>query len=437
MTDQDHLRASHYDLAAKTEGGAGSIARRLLDHLSGLCAHCRRQWLQLGALRDDLLRRMDALPPVSDSERDSHPWELSATPEDIATQRRHTEELRRRRRRGWEEKWRLLKEKPEDRIKTIRRARRQFHSRLVAEALIKDSKAMVRDAPTEAAEIASLVPHVLRWTTQPGGPVWGATLTAEAEGCRANALRVSGDLVGAEKVFTRLREELALRPICDARTVGQLASLEASLCIAQRRFEEAGQFLDQAMFAFRFSGDGSGLAGAEINRAILHQGQGEPEQTLSILERTARRPEVTENFHLRQCVVDWQVCALCDAGRSGAARKLLLTNQELYDSDEIHGGAVYRALRGRIALAEDDLDLAEELFESSRDTFAMAQRTHEAALASLDLSRVYLASGRWDELKELAASLARQFQQSGAKSEELEALKLLRRRAAVIMNSED
>lgn len=425
-----HLRVEDYVCASHHPHGVAEVAWRCLEHLVAKCPTCEDAWVRLGHLREVYLDQLRSLRPAR--RRDVPVDELDGTPDGIARSVASLQKLRYARRRIVDEKCELVfRTAPSKRVSKVRRAYRRFHSLLMAEMLIEECRRRVRNDPVDAGRLAELVPHVLAWTKDRPGLPQAAVLLARAEAHRANALRIAGDLPGAERVFIALRGTLAERPLGDARAAAELASLEASLCIGQRRFPEAEEHLERAILAARHAGDGELLARIHIQTANLLRASGRPERVPVLLEAAAAQLGPGDDPFLLLCTVTGRVNALCDLGRAAEARRLLVSHLDLYEeSREPLAGANYRCLEGRCALALGDLATAQAAFSSSRDAHLTLGRGYDAALDALCLAETLFRAGKGRELERLAAGLVAFFRSRGVEGEALAALQLLARTVA-------
>lgn len=296
-SSQDHLRTEHYRAAKDFAGGASMLGRRLLDHLVEVCATCNRYWQQLGALREVLGERVEDLK-LREEFRLPAVREWSATTEDMERQEVETVELRRRRRRSWEQKSELLRTAPENRVPLIRNSKRRFQSCLLAEALLEDGQKTTPRAPLEAAHLFSLVPEVLRVVGIDRGPEWAWSLVVRAKSWQANALRVAGDLQGARACFVAGAEDLQDRPAFDTLTLGKRASMEASLAMEEMRLDDAEAHLQNASFLLSMTDDRDSQAKVMVQQANLESRRKNPARALDLFEATAGHLEGSENLLL-------------------------------------------------------------------------------------------------------------------------------------------
>lgn len=424
-----HLRTEHYVRAGQFPGGPAELARRTHDHLVDTCPQCAAEWQRLGRWQDAYLDELDRIR-LPDGLAEVPLDHLSGEQDVVDAEEEDARRRRRDRRRICEEKWELLRTPPQERIAKVTRARSRFRSLFLAEMLIDECRQLVLTDPAEARSIVELVPHVLAWTADDFSVPYAPVLLARASAHRANALRIAGDLHGAERAFIALRRTLAHEPLEDPRAVAEVASLEASLCIGQRRFEDAAEYLAQATRAAHHAGDPGLRARIYIQRANLMQVQGRTEAISPLLDHAASLLDPTEDPHLFLCTVTGRVNSLCDLGRPEEARHLLTTHLDDYEASENpYTGAIYRFLEGRCALALDDTS-AVDSFAASRDAHLALGRSYDAALASLYLAEALFVFGRTRDLQELAASLVTIFRSHRVGGETLAALRLLARAVA-------
>lgn len=421
-----HLTFEHY---LRTESGAQhpSVAARLvLDHLDCSCADCRRIWSLVAGEREKVLGRVDAVreaPWVSPSP--SPEPEPNATPAVRRRLERDVADLRAERRRWMRQLWILLALPRERRRDHVESAHRRFSSRGVAEVLLAASRERVRHEPEEAENLASLVPVVLRRLPRPDR-AWAIALGVRAAAHRANALRIAGDLAGAEKVFLELDHRLAAGPSVDLATRAEIASLAASLRFDQRHFEEADELLDFAIVLFSHLGDVCGEARSLIKQGMIHQAAGRPEQALDRFSAAAERLNDGDQSYLLLSTVNGKVLCLCDLEQWAEADELLIGSLDLYEaSDDIHAGATLRALQGRVALGLGRFDEAATAYEDCRDGHLTLGRSYDAVLATLDLACVPVEAGRTTDLRRLAAEIIPTFRACGVARETLASLRLL------------
>jgi tetratricopeptide (TPR) repeat protein len=424
----EHLRSDHYVTIGDTDSSASMLARRTHDHLVATCPECRLEWDALGALQDTYLAglRNFTTPPAPAGVSDD---DLEVTDASIAAWVDHADEIRYHRRRAQEQMSILRRLPPEKRAGRIRRAHSQFRGFMFAELLIEECRRTVRTAPAEALSWVELVPVALEWTRGNEVLRGAPAILARAAAHRANALRVLGEHPRAEAAFVALRRSLATLPVDDPAVVAEVASLEASLRIAQHHYAHAEDLLQRAALAYRYAGDALGVVRARVKHANLARRQGRPSEVLELLadavDGLAAAPPVTD-LHLILWIATARANALCDLGRFGEARELLDQYLDDYEaSDDPHSAAVFRCLEGRVALGLEDIERAEDAFVSCRDALLTIGRAHDAALASLYHAETLLAAGRTDDLRRLAARLVPLFGKRDLPEETASALRFL------------
>jgi tetratricopeptide (TPR) repeat protein len=431
MGEHDHLRSEHY--AQVDPHGRETVARRVHDHRIALCPECGQAWEDLGALQTTFLDGLSQLTGTG-AEEDVCDDDLAADSSAIDADLALLAAIRYMRRRAQLQLWQLRQLPTVDRPPKIRGAYRQFRSRALAELLIDECRATVRNAPADARSWAELVPVVLRWADGPDGPDWAPPLLALAEAHRANTLRVLGDLREAQRTFVALRRALADHPAGDPRILAEITSLEASLYIEQHRFAEADEFLERAALGYRYAGDHHALGKILIKRANLRYSQGRPAEVLELLDQAAdvlRKAPAPADPVLTIATVSGRVSALCDLGRHDDALILLRSHVDDFEaSEDLHAGAVFRCLDGRIALGLGDYLRAEEAFSACRDALLTLGRNHDAALACLYLAETLHAAGRMADLRELVTQLVPLFRSRDLPAETLQTLQLLARAVA-------
>lgn len=245
---------------------------------------------------------------------------------------------------------------------------------------------------------------------------------------QANAHRAAADLLSASRGFAWARavaEEFD--DDLDLDTLAELDSLEASLLIDLRRFEEAEALLTQALDTYQELGQVT-LAG----RTLIKLGHlfstadapevavGPYEAALDLLSRSSEPAlHLAARFNLAHTLVD--------LGRIIEARDLLTYDEDLYAAHaDDHTTIRHAWLQARIAAATDEPAEAEALFLQTRDDFAARADGFDAALVSLDLALLYQRLGRTQDLLATVSSAVKLFSAYALHREGLAALITLR-----------
>lgn len=436
MTRQHHLDVERYLEAIQGQRDTSSLVLLVHRHAVELCPECAAEWELVGADQRSALEMVSGLGPPSPSRADEtsassdlHEADLPvpgtppAAPIEAVIERKR--QVWRRARRDL----RTLQRMPAgERAGRVRRARRRFQSRAVAELLLQESRAEVRTDPQEAESLACLVPLVLTRFRGKPEPPWVPHLVCRAAGHRANALRVSGDLEAAAREFSRLRAEMLEAGVLDAALLAEIASLEASLARDQYRFDDAKAGLDVAQLLAEQVGDRLLLARVLMQRAYLQRLLGDSLATLKGFERAAAVLGEEQDRYLHLSVVVGQILVLCDLRRFTDAEEMLNRHQELFEEDgDAHTGATLSGLRGRIALGLEQFDPAIAAFQMARESLLDLGRHYDAALACLYLAQVYRSARDARALRKLAGGLVALFRSHGVEGEILAVMEVLAR----------
>jgi len=381
-----------------------------LFHLLAVCPHCREVggWLLE-------LHHANALPPV-----------FGAIDAALARSRAEAPQLLAA----------LLPLDPEQRLAIVH-ADRRFVSWGLCELLVQRSCQTAPEHPAEALHLADLAVHVAdrisdsdlfeeRWVYQLRSLAWAAL---------ANALRVQGDLTGAERGFDMAdswwkggaagtEDALGYEPI--------LLDLKASLRVAQRRFPEAFTLLDDAVALF-LGGEHRDphLAGRSlIKKAGAQIEQGDTESAIQALKTADGLIDPAREPRLLLCLRHNLADNLSKAGHHRDAAALL---PELKTLAATHGSAKDRVrlawVEGRVATGLGNHAHARRLLTTVRQTFLAEGNPFDAALAALDLVIAYLEEGKTADVRELADEMVTVFRNLNVAREPMAALLLFQEAA--------
>ena len=403
----------------------GVLPRELLlqqahSHLLELCAECRKEWgggftfdAGSGCAPEAALASATPQSPM-----DARQVSLAQ----VREAQQHLSRMRAIARRAREDLARLRQE-PHDRWPDIvREARTRFRSRAFAHLLLEESQAAVRTAPGEAAALATLIPVAISRISNRMRLPWAHAMRVRAAAHHANALRVGGDFRAADRVFTGLRARSKQSPI-DPPIAAEVASLEASLRIAQRRFADADRLLAVACVAAE---DGPFTHRVLIKHGNLLRAMGSPVRALERYEQAEKVIDAAAEPRLALIAAAGRINCLCDLDRYGEAAEILSGRRdELVEHGDAHTKAVYAFYRARVDLGLGELSAAERRFGEARDRFLDLDRDYDATQAALFLADALVASGKTAELKTLAAELVPLFRSRGVEREALASLRLL------------
>jgi tetratricopeptide (TPR) repeat protein len=280
----------------------------------------------------------------------------------------------------------------------------RFHSLSLCDRLVAASHEEGFRAPREAEALARLALALAgRLDPERCGEGLLADVRARAWGALGNALRIAGDLRGAQAAFGTAGE-LWRAGTRDRLDRARLLALQASLRRAQRRLGEADGLLRRAIAIYLRANEGHLAGEAILARAVVAKEAGEPERAIALLREADRRVERGRSLRLELCVrhnlADW----LAEAGRFLEARAVLVRSRELYEHHRDRPSRLRRLwVEGKIAAGLGRLEEAAGLLGQVRDGFAAEDLGYDAALAVLDLALVAARRGRAAEARDLAA----------------------------------
>jgi tetratricopeptide (TPR) repeat protein len=298
----------------------------------------------------------------------------------------------------------------------------RFRGRALVEHLLAESFSRVRNSPSESLELAEIAGDALDRTLAGTGfgpaaddrPEWSIALEVRAIAYAANSLRVAGELRAADATLRRARARLARFPLNDSTLHAEVASLEASLRLDQRRFADADSLLDRAAFLYREAGDLLGVAKVRVQQGAVLRQRGNVEQAIDTLREAVRLSAVaskdTSGDRLRRDAVANLALALCDRDDYETARMVLVAHRELFDRAAGDWTLLRRRwLEGRVAAGLGEERRAEEKLSAVRQGFLDRGEGLNAALVSLDLAALYAAAGRAAEVRRLASEMGAVF----------------------------
>jgi tetratricopeptide (TPR) repeat protein len=307
------------------------------------------------------------------------------------------------------------------------------------ELLVRRSSRTASEQAAEAFHLADLAVHVADRISESGlfEEPWVYQLRSLTWGALANARRVQGDLHGAERSFDMSDTwwEAGTRGTEDALGYEPVRlDLKASLRMAERRFPEALELLDDAVALF-LEGQPEHrdphLAGRSlVKKALVLVEMSESEQAIQVLKKANGWIDPNREPRLLLCVRHNLVYNLTTVGQHHEAEDLLPELKALATS---HGSTLDRLrldwVEGRVAAGLGDHDHARTLLTWVRQTFLSDGNVYEAALATLDLVIPYLAEGKTAEVRELAEEMVAVFRAHDVPREALAALLLFQEAA--------
>lgn len=293
----------------------------------------------------------------------------------------------------------------------------------VCEALIERCRALSHEDPAamiRAAELARLAAEGV--DPDRCGHAAAADLQALAAVELSNAYRVADDLGRAERALLAALERRR-RGSGDPLLLARVADLAASLRGTQRRFAEAFRLLDVAHDLYASLGDSHRAGRALIKKGLYTGHANDPHGAIRLLARglaaidRARDPRLV--FHTLHNLIDF----LVEVGECREARLQLWKMRRIYRArGERLMDVRLRWLEGQIALGLGELERAERDLAAARGDLAAAGLPYQAALAGLDLAKVWIGQARTAEVRPLVDEMVAAFRAVNVEREALGAL---------------
>ncbi|MGH7484585.1 MAG: helix-turn-helix domain-containing protein, partial [bacterium] len=286
----------------------------------------------------------------------------------------------------------------------------EFRNWALCEFVCEISLKAAADSADQALELALLARRIAELA--PGEKAWRHRLLAYALCHFANALRVGGQLPAADDAFAQAKAlwEASGKDAPEILSGGRVLSLEASLRIDQRRLPEALELINRALPA-ALEGERKNLL-LQLEHVLNLSGDFEGAiivlQEISQLVSQKTEPRVFYGVQFNLTV------NLVEAGRPEEAESFLRGLRELAARlgnglDELR----LRWLEGRVAAGLGRTEEALVSLAWVREEFTTRRIAYDAALATLDLAVLYLATGRISETRMFARRLVWVFEDHG------------------------
>jgi len=282
---------------------------------------------------------------------------------------------------------------------------RRFHSAALVDLLLEQCAVLNREEPARAEETARLALEVTdRILPEERNHALANDLRARAWAYIGNTRRILSDFKAAEAALAKA-ESLLEQGSGDPLERARVLDLKASLLRSQRRFDFALATIDQVISIYRRIHEGHRQGRALISKAMILGYAGEQEKGISLFFEALDLIDTRQEPRLALAALNNLLVDLTELGRYDEAKALL---------PEIHNFLPMgtRAERLNVLWAEAQLesglgqmDAAEAKLRLVRDEFVAEGIGYDAALASLDLAKIYLGQGRTAETRQLAAEM--------------------------------
>jgi len=305
-------------------------------------------------------------------------------------------------------------------------AEHRFRSWAVVDRLLALATGEVSERPHRSLALALLAGEIAdRLDPADYGASALRDLRARAAMKSANAQRVLGKLRAAEEGFDRA-ERLLEEGSLDPRLRAEHLRLKAALHRARRQLDDAERLLDQAMAIHRWAGDRERQVRVLNSKSLLHEHRGTHEAGVAVCRQARSLLADMPPSRLHLTVLHNLASHQLRLGRAVEAAELLPAIDTLANA---HGGSNDRLridwLRGLVELALGDAS-GEERLATVRQGFVDDSQPFGAALVSLDLAAVYLASGRTKATRRLADEMVPLFRSMQVHREALAAVLVFR-----------
>lgn len=388
----EHLTRELFRAVATGWRNPGDLAGIALAHIFELCPDCRtgfESWRK--ELEDD-----SGIPDSADY--DAVIDRIRARVETAPNQREAPiqSEIRRARSRAEQ----LLRLDPDQQAEWVRTEAKRFAGPLLAEVLIEEARRRTPAYPRDGFTLASLARLVLHHVP----PSHIATaLFARSLAYMANAARVIGDLPRADQLMGDARYLIRSQGGGDRLLRAELDSLEASLRIGQDRPEVAVRLLLRSLMTYRLELSERQAAATLIKLARAQARLQGVSRALSLLAEAEKLLENVSDPWLQLLVLDNRASYLCLWGEPMLALQTLELGRDLAEQRDDPLNELRRSWSGaKISWSLGDLPLTEQRLVSVREGFARQDIQYDVAIVSLDLGRLYLDQGRFQEAEELA-----------------------------------
>lgn len=303
-----------------------------------------------------------------------------------------------------------------------------LHAWGLCQLILSKSRDAVFSDPARAVDLANLALHVVRHLGEAYDPSWIMDLRARCFAYLGNARRVLGELRSAEDAFAKAGDCLNRGATGNLEAEAEILALLSSLRRAQRRFPEAFELAERARALYQEAGDSYGIWKTSLKEAKILEEEGQFSQAVDILSLLAQEIDPAREprfffyskFNLLSCFIA--------AERFEEAETLLPEIRVLVQEQALPVDLLrLRWMEGLLDLSANRLGPAEAAFREVQREFLARGMGYDAALASLDLARLYAQEGCVDDLKKLASELMPIFESRDVHREAILALLMFQR----------
>lgn len=285
----------------------------------------------------------------------------------------------------------------------------------------QDPRPMLR-----SARLAVMIADRLQ-STSPGEAAQLADVRALCGSQLCSALRITGDLGGAEQAMAEALTALRAGT-GDASLRGLVFERLGVLRAFQCRYEAAIRTYEDAAAIYRDLGKRHELARVLVGQAVASLYAGDPESGLVLLFEAIPKIEGERDPRLTLAACHAVVNCQIDAGYIEDASLKWIELRFLYEQI---GDALMRLkgqwLEGRLMIAQGVIPAGIRLLEKTRAAYQNHRMVYEAAVIALDIAQGHLSLGRHDRARSLIAEVAPVFRDLNVEKNILSAFVHLRR----------
>lgn len=410
--DDRHLTRELFRAVMARELHPRSVADLALQHLLDLCPTCHQEFEAWQQEREVLARSLDYSGTFNS---------LMRTLDD------QTQKLSREDREAAHDLKRLLDLPSEERAAAVKRARRHFRGQGLARLLLRESLRQIPRDPGEAFRLAELAREVVNHSPAAPG---GFDLLALISAYMANARRASGQLREADSLFAFARFLIRRDEVSDLEVLARVDDLEGSLRKDQRRLRDAEDLLRRAAKLYRSIGDHIAEARVLVKLGSVQNQNGDQALAIATTEAALGKLEQRSDSRLFVCARYNLAYFHLLSGAHETSAAILEADAALYQESPEPGFVLrYLWLEGNIAEARGDFASAEEGYRKTREGFLLQGIGYDAAIVSLDLTILFLKTGRMAEVRRLAEEMFPIFEAQDVHREALAALMLFQESA--------
>lgn len=407
-----HITGRVLDACERGDISPEALLRRMLRHLQSQCETCHEEmarWRRSRLPRSPLglLNAIveEQVPTAGDEEEAS---------EDLAT---------------------LLPLEVSERERKVDRALSRYRSPLLARSLVQEAIGELGYDLEEAAHLVELALTILHASPD---FAFSREVKAHALAVQAMIFKAKGDLDRAAGLFQRARRTLGRHEVVDLVLAGELDEMEGSFLKDRRKLVEAEHFLNTAMSRYRILQDRTRQARTLLVLAAVRFYDGRYGQAISAAKQVLDL--VPEHEAYSVMAGHFLGLYLTEAGHPQKAARMLKKNQPHYKGARgvwRHYDLHFHWLAGKISYGLKRYEQAEVHLARARDGFAERGTAYDAILVCLDLSLVYDATGRDEDLMELTRLISSELARESLHEESMAAVTLFLKAAAKHNLTED